>query len=83
MIQEVVHKVIAFTFGDDTVAIVIILVEELVELVPGCLWSSLVLKYIVKKLKDLIPLEESASICIIFGKKFEDQLLDRVSCNDR
>jgi len=50
LVHEVVNKVVALIFRNHSVTVTVVFSKEVVELVPCCLRSSLVLQNFVKKL---------------------------------
>ena len=50
LVHEAVNKVVALIFGNHSVTVTVVFSKEIVELVPCCLRSSLVLQNFVKKL---------------------------------
>ena len=77
-VHEASNEFCALTHWDYAITIRIKLLEEVVELCPGGLLSSLAQKDIVKKLKNFSFFKESASVSIVFSEHFLNHVVYRI-----
>lgn len=66
MVEELIDKIVALIFGNDTITVVIKLRKEVIELSLVCLRSTLIQENLIEQFQDLRLVKVSISVFIVF-----------------